>query len=93
MSDKWIELLPKRKYMNSRCPENVCEAVSYNNCLKDVIAALKGKVILVEELPSVEEIKTFLGGGGKAGIVGQVDWDIVAKSIRALIEKKADVLG
>ena len=90
MSDKWVELLPKRKYMNSRCPENVCEAVSYNNCLKDVIAALKGKVILVEELPTIEQIMEAMSPINNSD---DDNFERVAKSIRALIEKKADVLG
>jgi hypothetical protein len=52
------------------------------------LCQLKGRVIAIENLPTVEELDTFLRNQEVATVINIFE---LAQSIRALIESKAEV--
>ena len=61
-----------------------------DNMRAEGLCQLKGRVIAIENLPTVEELDTFLRNQEVATVVNIFE---LAQSIRALIESKAGVEG
>jgi hypothetical protein len=80
----------------NQCPyASTCDIFDKNALIADCLAALEGRVIAIEDLPTVEEIAKMLYGFPDTWI-NLSQWEknnylSQAQSIRALIESKAEV--
>ena len=57
----------------------------YNKCRADCLAALKGKVVVVEDLPSEEEMIKAIISGWEINLPNDYRLHLIAQAIMALI--------